>query len=161
MRHAALAFAAVLAGCSGADEGAVALGDADVAEIRRLHDAYASAWLAGDRDAVMRCFSTDAVLIPHHGVDIVQGEKAMREFFWPKDAEPVSVSEFTLSPDEIKGRRDLAFARGRFRLQLMLGEETSARAYTNAGNYLMVLRRDPDGWRITRYIWNDPAPQIQ
>ena len=92
MRHAALAFAAMLTGCSGADEGAVALGDAALAEIRRLHDTYASAWLADDAEAVMNCFTTDAVLIPHHGVEIVQGEEAIREFFWPPDTTPVSVA---------------------------------------------------------------------
>jgi uncharacterized protein (TIGR02246 family) len=157
----ALALAAVVGCSSHGEEGSLILGETDEAKIRHLLQAYPAAWLANDPDAVLDCFVGDAILIPHHGAEIVRGGDAIREFFWPDDSPPVTVDEFEMLPKEIGGKRDLAYVRGRFRLRLTTESGEERRSYTNVGNYLMLLRREADVWRISRYIWNDPVPEVQ
>jgi uncharacterized protein (TIGR02246 family) len=132
----------------------------DQGAVRRVHDAYPSAWLANDTEKVMELFAEDAVLIPHHGLEPVVGGEAIRKFFWPEVGPAVTVSRYDLVPDEVEGSGDLAYIRGRFLLTLEIANGASD-TYTNSGNYLMILARGPTGqWRIACQIWNDPVDEI-
>ena len=156
-------FVAVLAvsastGCSGGTDGD-GLAKGDIVAMKNLTEVYADAWLADDRDAVMAVFTSDAVLMPHHGADAVVGDEAIRGFFWPAEGPAVSVTDFELTPSEITGNDGLGVVRGRFALSFSM--EGGGEVYSNAGNYVMVLRKRPDGsWRISHYIWNDPVPEV-
>lgn len=136
------------------------LSPADVAAVRRANAAYPAAWLANDSAAVMRLFSSDAVLIPHHGDPPVEGESAIRSHFWPPNSPYFRLDAFQMEPSEVVGCAGLAFARGRFTIEYTAEADGVRKTYANAGNYLMVLRKRGDLWLISRYIWDDPAPQI-
>jgi uncharacterized protein (TIGR02246 family) len=136
------------------------LSPTDVAAVRRANAAYPAAWLANDSAAVMRLFSSDAVLIPHHGDPPVEGESAIRRHFWPPNSPYFRLDAFHMEPSEVVGCADLAFARGRFTIEYTAEADGVRKTYANAGNYLMVLRKRGNLWLISRYIWDDPAPQI-
>ena len=63
-----------------------------------LEEAYVDAWLSGDREAVMRLFTEDAVLVPSR-LEPVQGSDAMRRFWWPDDGSPAAVNSFETTID--------------------------------------------------------------
>jgi uncharacterized protein (TIGR02246 family) len=132
---------------------------ADADAVRLANLAYTSAWLANDAEAVMRLFTEDAVLIPHHGVAPVEGKPAVRRHFWPPNSSFFRVDSFRMTPAEIGGCGDLAFARGRFSLQFTTEAGGKRQTLSNEGNYLMVFRRREGQWLISRYIWNDPPPR--
>ena len=133
----------------------------DVVAVRSVNLAYPAAWEKNDAAAVMRLFTKDAVLLPHHGGSPVEGEAAIREHFWPEGSLPVTVRRYRMEPVEVGGCRELAYSRGRFAIELTIGSGAKAQTYSNAGTYMMIFRRQKDGeWRITHYMWDDPPPRL-
>jgi uncharacterized protein (TIGR02246 family) len=129
-------------------------------KIRAVLDEYRRAWLANDADAVLRLFTRDAVLIPHHGVEPVVGIDAARAFWFPKDSPPVTITELAMTVDQVGGSCDIAFARGHSRVAWVTGQGPQATKSTNAGTNLTLFRKESDGtWRITHQMWDDPPPQ--
>jgi uncharacterized protein (TIGR02246 family) len=135
------------------------LSSADLAALRKVNTAYPAAWLANDSAAVMRLFSPDATLIPHHGDAPVEGEAAIRRHFWPPNPPYLRVDAFQMQPAEIAGCGDLAYARGRFEIEYTTDADGARKKYANAGNYLMIFRKRGDQWLISRYIWDDGPSQ--
>jgi uncharacterized protein (TIGR02246 family) len=132
----------------------------ELARLRAVNDAYRAAWLAGDSAGVLRLFSLDAVLLPHHGDPPVVGLDAIRKFWWPPDAPPTTITTLDITTDGAEVRGDTGTLWGRFTLAFTFESEGTRRSLRNAGTYLMVLRRESDGaWRITHRMWDDPIAQ--
>src|SRR5262245_28242395 len=118
----------------------------DQTRIRAVSDSYCAGWLGKTPEqSVMRLFDKNAVLLPHHGVEPLVGEKAIRAFWFPKDAPPTTVTKLTQSIDEIGGSGDLAFLRGLSSVSWISGMGPDAKAVSLAGTFLTLLRRQPDG----------------
>lgn len=137
-----------------------AFSSTSVAAVRAAIAAYPAAWMAGDSEAVMRLFSPDAVLMPHHGDAPVEGEAAIRSRFWPSGAPYFRVDAFRMEPAEVTGCADLAYVRGTFAIEYTTEVDGVRMRYANAGNYVIILRKRSDRWLISRYIWDDPAPRV-
>jgi ketosteroid isomerase-like protein len=69
-----------------------------------------------------------------------------------------TVTEYNIEIDEIDGRADLAFVRGKFSEALLFEGETEPAS--GAGKFLSIWRRGSDGsWLITLEAWNsDESP---
>lgn len=155
----AVILALLSASCANDDNG---LSEGDIVAMRNLSEVYTSAWMADDAETVMDLFTEDAVLIPHHGAEVVEGNEDIRRFFWPADGPGVTITDFSLVPAEVSGNNGLGFVRGRFSLSFAMEENGERSVYSNDGNYLMILRKSRDGsWRVSHYIWNDPVPQVR
>lgn len=134
----------------------------EVAKIRAVVREYETAWLANDEEGVMRLFSEDAVLLPHHGVEPQVGKKAARAFWFPKTGPPTAVTELSHTIDEIGGSGDIAYLRAHSRVAWTSGAGADAKKSGNAGTLLVLLRRQPDGsWRISHQMWDDPPNQTR
>jgi uncharacterized protein (TIGR02246 family) len=156
--HACMFMIAVSVACrSGADRQD---GGADGRSLRAVNDAYRAAWLAGDSAAVLRLFAPDGVLLPHHGDPPVVGLQAIRAFWWPPEAPPTTVTSMDITTDGVDASGDQGVLWGRFTLAFSFEVDGHRRSMRNAGTYLMILRRAPDGaWRITHRMWDDPIAQ--
>jgi uncharacterized protein (TIGR02246 family) len=131
----------------------------ELARLRAVNDAYRAAWLAGDSAGVLRLFTPDAVLLPHHGDPPVVGLEAIRAFWWPPGP-PTTVTTLDLTSDGAEVNGEIGTLWGRFALAFSYESEGRRRSVRNAGTYLMVLRRQPGGeWRITHRMWDDPVAQ--
>ncbi len=122
----------------------------DVEAIRAADRAYATAWLTNDPEQVMATLTEEPVLMPS-GVPALEGAEAAREFWWPADSPPTTVTEFTLIQEEAGGSGDFGFVRGSF----TLGFEYDGETYRSRGEYLSVLRRVAGFWRVSHRAWND------
>jgi uncharacterized protein (TIGR02246 family) len=155
---------ATFAGALGAARalGAEALPPSDDAKIRAVIREYERAWLANDEEGVLRLFTEDAVLLPHHGVEPRVGKKAARAFWFPKSGPPTAVTELSHTIDETGGSGDIAYLRGHSRVAWTSGTGADAKKSGNEGTLLVLLRRQPDGsWRISHQMWDDPPNQTR
>ena len=129
----------------------------EAAAVRAAVEAYRTAWLRNDPDAVMAAFTTDPVIMPHHGVAPRAGAAAVRDFWWPKGGPAAGVTRFAVTVAEVGGENTLAFARGTYELEFWHDEAGQRHAAATAGTFLMLLRRQQDGsWRISHHMWGDP-----
>jgi uncharacterized protein (TIGR02246 family) len=124
--------------------------------LREVHEAYRRAWLASDTEGVMRLFAADAVLMPHHGLAPVVGPEAIRAF-WFSPGPPTVITRLDLELDEISVQEATGLVRGRSHVEWTVEKGSALERWANAGTFLTVLRRGPDGaWRITHHMWDDP-----
>jgi len=134
--------------------------DAEVGRLKAVNNAYQAAWLAGDSAAVLRLFAPGAVLLPHHGDPPIVGLDAIRAFWWPPNTAPTTITTLDITTDGADVDGHVGTLWGRFALAFSFEAEGRLRSGSNAGTYLMVLRRRPDGgWRITHRMWDDPVAQ--
>lgn len=138
-----------------------ALSPSEVDAIRKVMQSYPKSWLSGNQVSILSHFWPDAVWMPHHGVEPIEGIDAIKKFWWPEGASPSGVLQYNIEPSEIYGSSELAFVRARFSLVYWYGEDTERQESSMEGNYLAILKRGQDeNWRIFRAIWNDPVAEV-
>ncbi len=127
--------------------------DRDLEAVRAVADAYVDGWLKNDADAVMATLAPDAVLMPLGNVPI-QGEQAIREFWWPTAGPATRITRYVDSIDELEVDGDLAYVRGSAEFRLTWEQDGETMEQTSKSAYLMTLRRDDAGaWQINNRMW--------
>lgn len=128
----------------------------DAASVRKVLQQYVAAWLAGEPSAVLQWLTEDSVLIPGANPAYV-GRKAIQNNWWPPNAPAIAVTRFDTTVDELTGSEDLAVVRGTQILEFRSATER----WRTKGNYVTILRRTADGWRIsTQFPANVPNERI-
>ncbi|MEP6687954.1 MAG: SgcJ/EcaC family oxidoreductase [Gemmatimonadales bacterium] len=142
----------------GASAAAAPLSAADIAAIRAVDTAFAAAANAGDAAALSALYLPDAHLMPPNTATI-EGRDGIGKFW--EGFVGAFAAKTALSSDEIEGYGDLAYARGRFTMDLTPKGKGGAPMH-EVGKYLEILRRQPDGsWRyaVDMYSSDLPAPK--
>lgn len=124
----------------------------DLEAVRAVADAYVDGWLRNDADAVMATLAPDAVLLPQ-GSAPIQGEGAIREFWWPTEGPATRVTRYVSSIDDAQVDRDLAYVRGVAELTFTWEQDGETREQTSRSAYLMTLSREAGAWHITNRMW--------
>jgi uncharacterized protein (TIGR02246 family) len=164
--HRSLALGALVlleAGCrpAGSPSRAAAAGPLaaeEVAAIRGIDSAFAAAAESGNAEAVAALYTTDARLMPPNE-PVVKGREAIQKF-WGGFLAAYSV-KFEITADEVEGRGDLAYARGRYTMD-GTPKAGGPPPFHDEGKYLEVLRRRADGsWQyaVDMYSSDLPAPR--
>lgn len=127
----------------------------DDAAVRALEEAYRTAWLANDSDAVMATLAPGAVIMPA-GVEPLVGDAAIRNYWWPDDGSKTSIESYEISVEEVAGSGNLAYLRGRGSLEFIYRDTAGeVSRLTSEAVHLSVARRGEDGsWRIVRRAWS-------
>ena len=124
--------------------------------VRETLDRYVAAWLAGDEAAVMRLLTVDSVLVPGEKPPYV-GRDAIRKYWFDPNSPKTVLTRFTNTIDDIRTSGDLAVVRG----TQIIEWTTSGEHWRTHGNYVSVLRRTKDGWRIAvQMAGNTPAEKF-
>jgi len=126
----------------------------DEAAIRALVDEMTDAYIDHDLERFLTCFSKDIVALPPGMAPVVGIEEwtaVLRGFF--AGGTPSDVEE---TVEEVTVTGDWAFDRH---------SETATYTSTETGESdrlffkgMHVFRREDDGWRIARYVWNRTEP---
>lgn len=127
----------------------------DEQSLRALDAAYVEAWLTEDpgaqEKAVLALFDRDAVIMPGGGAPPEDGINNLRNFWFPDGAAPTIVTHFSHEIDSVDVAEPLGVISGRYTLSFTYENQS----VTQAGNYMIVAKSRPGGWRIERMIWND------
>jgi ketosteroid isomerase-like protein len=127
------------------------LSNKDVTAVRESMDAYVRTSLAADWDGWGRLLLSDVVAMPPNHAPLI-GREAVVAYAktYPK------LTKFTVTADEITGRGDLAYARGRYSITVLTPDGKSS---TDKGSFLDIHQRQSDGtWPYARTIWHSDAP---
>ena len=131
------------------------LSAADERELAALPGRYRDAWFQPKaQQEVMKLFTEDSVLLPAHGTQPVEGKEKIAAWWWPPNSRPFQLLEFTMQTQRISGCGKVAYAWGPQTLQWKYTDET--KVTYQAGTFLMVFRKQPDGhWLIHSFMWDD------
>jgi len=124
----------------------------DVQWIQTLIAEHQAQVLSGDYDAMATSFADDVIMMVPNQPGFTGREK-LREF---QSAYP-PIDEYELNALDIVGCSDLAVVRGTYSMSMAI--EGAPEPYTDSGNWMHVLRKQPDGtWAIVMDISNSDRP---
>ena len=123
--------------------------------IRRIGDAWARNWNAGDVDKVVSVYDPDAVYLPPHH-EAVHGRDAIREYL----RGPCSHGQTGLAFDVtyIKQSGSVAWDVGTYRMNVPQDDGTTREDH---GKYLTVWKRVGAKWLITADAWSSDLPAVK
>jgi len=147
----ALAVALVV-GATSAGRSEEAGTDSARAAIEQVNTLFSEAIARGDAQAIAKLYTEDAILLPERG-ELVKGRQAIGEFW--KTAMDGGVKSVTVTTLDVGGSGDLAHEVGTVLLTLQAEGRPPA---TASAKFVVVWKREADGWKIHRDIWNDPPP---
>jgi ketosteroid isomerase-like protein len=135
--------------------GGTSLSAADRAAIIAADSAFTTAANGGSLDSLVGIYAADASLMAPNE-PIAKGQQAIRQS-WGRMFDAYTL-RFELSTDEIDGRDDLAYVRGRYTLTAS-PRAKGATAFSDQGKFVEVMKRQPDGaWRYVIDIYNSDLP---
>lgn len=125
-------------------------------EVRRaiesVNEQFMNAFREGDAAAVAALYTPDAQLLPPD-MQMLEGTEAIRSFW--EGAMGTGLTGARLETLSVESRADLAYEVGRFTL-LTRGDGGEIAA--GAGKYVVIWKRQDDGWRLAVDIWNLSTP---
>jgi len=130
----------------------------DSSAIEEVRSDYVRAWLADDTSGVLATLDSGAVLLPPARLP-VEGQRAIRAFWWPTDGSHTTITAFDWTLDELTGTPQLAFSRGISTVAWRYEKDSVRSEQTTRSTNLTILARGADGrWRILRQMWGPPLP---
>ena len=142
-----------LALTGGAANGQSAAGDS--AAIHELAGRFSAAYVRGDAAAMTDLYTPDAVLFPDRSEPIT-GIEAIRKYWTLPSGR--RITRHVITPARVVTDGDHAYDYGFYEIA---GENDGVAWGPSRGNYVVVWRRTPAGWRMQLDIWNsrpDPKP---
>jgi ketosteroid isomerase-like protein len=152
----------VLTFCNGAGSLAAQcrLSSQDLKIVESLPKVYRDGWFAANASQeVMRLFSADAVILPHHGVKPRKGHAEIRQFWFPPNMASFQLLKLTMDPVEISGCGNVAYLWGNQSVEWKMKD--APQITSNAGTFLMIARKQGGKWLIDRLMWDDPPNQVR
>ena len=122
------------------------------ATIRRIGDAWAQHWNAGELEGVVEAYADDAVYLPPHH-EAVHGRDAIREYV--KAPLGRGVTDLVFQVTYIKQQGPVAWDVGTYRMSIPQADGTKKE---DRGKYLTVWRRAGGKWLIVADAWSSDLP---
>jgi uncharacterized protein (TIGR02246 family) len=125
----------------------------DSAAIHELARQFSAAYVRGDPGAMARLYTPDAVIFPERS-EAISGAEAIRRF-WTLPPER-RITRHVITPAQIRVDGRHAYDHGTFEIA---GTRDGKSWGPARGKYVVVWRREKDGWRIHLDMWNSgPEP---
>lgn len=120
----------------------------DSAAIHRLSRQFSAAYVRGDAAAMAALYTPDAVIFPERS-NAIAGREAIRRY-WTL-APGRRVTRHLVIPQRIEVDGKHAYDHGTFEIS---GARDGKSWGPFRGKYVVVWRRQPEGWRIQLDMWN-------
>jgi uncharacterized protein (TIGR02246 family) len=123
-------------------------------DLKTVFDAYVetieSTYANGDAPGMGEFYTEDGMLLAT-GADIIQGKNAIAGFW--KSAMEMGIKTVRIEIVELDQQGDTVIDVGRYSLMSEDGQQL------DHGKYLVVWKREGDGWKMHRDIFNSSVPQ--
>ena len=119
-------------------------------EITQLSKQFGEIFTAGDMSALAALYTEDGQVLPPGG-PTAQGHQAIRQFW--QGVRDAGIEAAELQTLEVGGGGELAYEIGRGTLTVRGGGGTSSVVV----RYVVVWRRQGDGWKMAVDTWNSEA----
>ena len=117
--------------------------------IEQLGARFSEAYARGDAKAVAAFYTDDAIAFPPGG-EMMKGRQAIQEM-WQSTMDS-GVKSLTFTVLDVGTTGDLAHETGTALLKIQpAGKDPT----TASVKYVVVWKKQPDGWKLHRDIWND------
>ena|SRR5688572_12642036 len=114
---------------------------------------FSAAYMRGDTDAIMALYTRDAVIFPERS-NAISGQDAIRRY-WGR-GQGSSVTRHQLTPASVVVDGKHAYDHGTFEIAGVRDGKSWGPFH---GKYLVVWRKEPDGWKMALDMWNSgPEP---
>ncbi len=135
-----------------ADEAAAT--EADVEALKALEETVVAAFKAGAIDPLAALYPEDVVILAPNQPALVGKDAVLA---WLQGLyDQFTVDEFTSPVEEVVVADAWAFSRGAF--DWTLSPKAGGEPVADSGNFIVIWRRAPDGWKRARVIWNSDNP---
>jgi ketosteroid isomerase-like protein len=126
----------------------------DMAAITEAARQFSAAYMRGDVNAIMALYTPDAVIFPERS-DAISGHDAVKRYW--KHEPGQKVTRHRLIPTQVTVDGKHAYDHGIYEIA---GERNGKAWGPVRGKYLVVWRREPDGWKMQLDMWNSgPQPK--
>ena len=126
----------------------------DIAAITEAARQFSAAYMRGDVDAITALYTLDAVIFPDRS-DAISGHDALKRYW--KHEPGQKVTRHRLIPTQVTIDGKHAYDHGIYEIA---GERNGKAWGPVRGKYLVVWRREPDGWKMQLDMWNSgPQPK--
>jgi ketosteroid isomerase-like protein len=126
----------------------------DIVAIQEAARQFSAAYMRGDTDAITALYTPDAVIFPERS-DAIAGHAALKRYW--KHEPGQKVTRHLLIPTQVTVDGKHAYDHGIYEIA---GERNGKAWGPVRGKYLVVWRREPDGWKMQLDMWNSgPKPK--
>ena len=126
----------------------------DVEALIALEQTVVNAFKAGEIDPMAALYPVDVVLMPPNEPALEGKEAALEWIQGLYDA--FSIDEFTSPLEDVQVSGDMGVSRGTFSWSLT--PKAGGDPVVDNGKFVVLWRREPDGWKRTVVIWNSDNP---
>lgn len=121
----------------------------DEAAIEKLIKSYINVLSQSKTEAVLALFTRDALLMAADA-PTMRGEEQLKAFFDQSFGAIKLEAELEIDEIAINGNSAVVISHSRVRMTLLQTNET----HREETRELFILNRDPDDWKIARYMFN-------
>lgn len=115
---------------------------------------FSAAYMRGDADAMTALYTRDAVIFPERS-DAISGHDALKRYWTVKPGQ--KITRHLLIPTDVTVDGKHAYDHGIYEIE---GERDGQSWGPVRGKYLVVWRRESDGWKMQLDMWNSsPEPK--
>ena len=126
----------------------------DTDAIQEAARQFSAAYMRGDADAMTALYTRDAVIFPERS-DAISDHAALKRYWTVKPGQ--KITRHLLIPTQVTVDGNHAYDHGIFEIA---GERNGKSWGPFRGKYLVVWRRESDGWKMQLDMWNSgPEPK--
>jgi len=117
-------------------------------DVKTAAERWDATFNSGDTAALANFYASDARVIPSGGTEVF-GAEAIGKFFGDLIAKGFSGHKITV--DNVADKGPVTIATGKWQLS---GPSEGGATAQYGGNWVNVLERDGDGWKVLLHTWN-------
>lgn len=127
----------------------------EIENVKKAFGEYYTAWLSNNEEAVLKTFTTDAVIMPQ-GLLPKKGLDEIRGFWFPEDGSKTTITKFDYIIEDLKVDLNTAFVRSSSVLSFEYEKDGQkiVRRDQNQVHTTYMEKQNDGSWKVTCKMWS-------